>query len=174
MSLSDEAIYSLDFGATMNLEQNLTILALHQETLKNLTSLFTQEEAQIFRESAKAWTVLEVMCHLKDFELVFIERVEVMLKKITPTFALFEQNEAVVENKYSEQVLSEVVQAFSLHRERTLSLFRNLEPQQFQRMGIHPKKGRMSIADMPENLIFHDSKHIRQVSRILAAMRQVS
>jgi hypothetical protein len=77
----------------------------------------------------------------------------------------------VAENKYSEQHLSDVVQAFTLYRERTLSLFKNLEPQQWQRTGIHPKKGRMSVADMPENLIFHDSKHIRQISRILTAKR---
>lgn len=158
----------------MNLEQHLNILAIHQETFKHLTNLVTQQEAQTFRENPRAWTVLEVMCHLRDFELVFIERVETMLKKITPTFTVFDQNEAVTENKYSEQMLGEVVQAFSLHRERTLSLFKNLEPQQWQRMGIHPKKGRMSVTDMPENLIFHDSKHIRQVSRILAAMRQAS
>lgn len=156
----------------MHLEQTLNILTIHQETLKHLTSLVTQEEARTFRETPAAWTILEVMCHLKDFEVVFIERVETMLKKITPTFTLFDQNAAIVENKYSEQTLSEVVQAFSLYRERTLSLFKNLEPQQWQRMGLHPKKGRMSMADMPENLIFHDSKHIRQVSRILAAKHQ--
>ena len=114
------------------------------------------------------------MCHLKDFEVVFTERVETMLKKITPTFVTFDQNEAVIENKYSEQVLTEVVQAFNLYRERTLSLFKNLEPQQWQRMGLHPKKGRMSVADMPGNLIFHDSKHIRQLSRILAAKHQAT
>jgi hypothetical protein len=162
---------SLSRSATVNLEQTLTILSVHQETLKHLTGLVTQEEAQSFRETPTAWTILEVMCHLKDFEVVFIERVETMLKKITPTFVLFDQNEAVTENKYSEQSLSEVVQAFSLYRERTLSIFRNLEPQQWQRMGLHPKKGRMSMTDMPESLIFHDSKHIRQVSRILAAKR---
>lgn len=158
----------------MNLEQTLHILSVHQETLKHLTKLVTQEEAKTFREAPQAWTILEVMCHLRDFETVFIERVETILKKITPTFAAFDQNEAVIENKYSEQVLSEVVQAFSLHRDRTMSIFKNLEPQQWQRMGIHPKKGRMSMADMPENLIFHDSKHIRQLSRILAAKRQAS
>jgi hypothetical protein len=155
----------------VSLEQNLHILSAHQETFKHLTKLVTQEEAQSFRENKEAWTILEVMCHLRDFEMVFIERVEVMLKKITPTFVAFDQNEAVIENKYSEQHLSEVVQAFSLYRDRTMSVFKNLEPQQWQRMGLHPKKGRMSMADMPENLIFHDSKHIRQVSRILAAKR---
>jgi DinB superfamily len=158
----------------MNLEQTLHILSVHQETFKHLTSLVTQEEAKTFRETPTAWTILEVMCHLKDFEVVFIERVEVMLKKITPTFAAFDQNEAVLENKYSEQTLSEVVQAFSLYRERTISLFKNLEPQQWQRMGLHPKRGRMSMTDMPENLIFHDTKHIRQVSRILAAKHHSS
>jgi DinB superfamily len=162
----------LSRSTTVNLEQTLQILTVHQETLKHLTSLVTQEEARTFRESKEAWTILEVMCHLKDFEVIFIERVEVMLKKITPTFAAFDQNEAVIAHKYSEQTLSEVVQAFSLYRERTLSLFKNLEPQQWQRMGLHPKRGRTSMTDMPENLIFHDSKHIRQVSRILAAKHQ--
>jgi DinB superfamily len=164
---------SLSRSNAVNLEQTLHILSVHQETFKHLTSLVTQEEAKTFRETPAAWTILEVMCHLKDFEVIFIERAEMMLKKITPTFTLFEQNEAVIANNYAEQNLTEVVQAFSLYRERTLSLFKNLEPQQWQRMGIHPKKGRMSMTDMPENLIFHDSKHIRQVSRILAAKRQV-
>jgi DinB superfamily len=165
---------SLSRSTTVNLEQTLHILSVHQETFKHLTSLVTQEEAKTFRETPTAWTILEVMCHLKDFEVVFIERVEVMLKKITPTFVAFDQNDAVTDNKYSDQMLSEVVQAFSLYRERTISLFKNLEPQQWQRMGLHPKKGRMSMTDMPENLIFHDSKHIRQVSRILAAKHHSS
>lgn len=154
---------------TVNLEQTLNILNLHQETFKHLTGLVTQEEAKTFREHPHAWTVLEVMGHLKDFEIVFIERVESMVKKITPTFTAFDQNEAVFTNKYNEQTLSEVVQAFGLYRERTISLFKNLEPQQWQRMGLHPSKGRISMAEMPENLIFHDSKHIRQISRILIA-----
>lgn len=158
----------------MNFEQNLHILAIHQETLEHLTGLVTPEEARTFRDSPEAWTILEVMCHLKDFEVVFTERVEAMLKKITPTFTVFDQHKAVLENNYSEQPLREVVQAFGLYRERTISVFKNLEPQQWQRMGLHPKKGRMSVADMPENLVFHDSKHIRQVSRLLAAKHRTS
>jgi hypothetical protein len=66
----------------MHLEQHLHILSIHQETLKYMTSLVTQEEAQTFREAPESWTILEVMCHVKDFEMVFIERVEVMLKKL--------------------------------------------------------------------------------------------
>jgi hypothetical protein len=157
----------------MNLEQHLQILSVHRETIKNLASLASQEEARDFREKAQAWTFLEVMCHLRDFELIFLEdRVEVMLKKITPTFASVDQNELVIENKYSEQNLAEVSQAFWFYRERTMSVFKNLEPQQWQRMGIHPKQGRMTIADVLERIIFHDSKHIRQLSRILAALQQ--
>ncbi len=158
----------------MSLEQSLHTLAVHQETLKYLTSLVTPEEAREFRERPDTWTILEIMCHLKDFEMVFIERVEQMLKKITPSFTAYDQDAMVVSNKYSEQILSEVVQAFTLYRERTISLFKGLEPQQWQRMGLHPKKGRMTVADMPENMIFHDSKHIRQISRILALKHQAS
>jgi hypothetical protein len=153
----------------VSLEQHLQILTVHQETLKYLTSLVTQEEAREFREKDGAWTILEVMCHLRDFEMIFTERVEHMLKKITPTFTPYDQNALVTENNYSEQTLSEVVQAFGLYRERTLSIFRGLEPQQWQRMGLHPKQGRMTVADMPERIVFHDSKHIRQLARILAS-----
>jgi uncharacterized damage-inducible protein DinB len=156
----------------MNLEQNLHILSIHQETVKHLSRLVTQEEAREFREKPEAWTMLEVLCHLKDFETIFIERIELVLKKLTPTFPAYDQNAMVIENDYANQQLSEVVQAFSLYRERTISLFKNLEPQQWTRMGLHPKGGRMTIADLLERIVFHDSKHIRQLSRILAAMRQ--
>jgi DinB superfamily len=155
----------------MNLEQHLQILAIHRETLKYLTSLVNQEEAQSFHEKPEAWTILEVMCHLRDFEVIFVERVEQMLKKITPTFTAYDQDELVRENNYSEQTLSEVVQAFGLYRERTIAVFKGLEPQQWGRMGLHPTQGRLTVADMPERMIFHDSKHIRQITRILASKK---
>jgi uncharacterized damage-inducible protein DinB len=156
----------------MNLEQNLNILSIHQETVKHLSRLVTQEEAMTFREKPEAWTALEVLCHLKDFETIFIERIELVLKKLTPTFPAHDQDAMVIENDYANQNLGEVVQAFSLYRERTVSLFKNLEPQQWTRMGLHPKGGRMTIADLLERIVFHDSKHIRQLSRILAALKQ--
>ncbi|MGL4611166.1 MAG: DinB family protein [Trueperaceae bacterium] len=157
----------------MNLEQHLQQLAIHQETIKHLASLLSQQEAQTFREEPTAWTFLEVICHLRDFELVFIEgRIDLMLKKITPTFDAVDQNALVKENKYAQQTLTEMTQAFCLYRERTISVFKGLEPQQWRRMGIHPSQGRMTISDVLEHVLFHDAKHIRQLSRILAALKR--
>jgi hypothetical protein len=157
----------------MNQELHLQILSLHQETIKHLASLVTQDEARDFREMPEAWTFLEVMCHLRDLELIFEGRIELMLKKITPTFDSVDQEALVTENNYAGQTLAEVVQAFSLYRERTISMFKNLEPQQWARMGIHPKQGRMTVAQLLERIVLHDSKHIRQLTRILARKHQV-
>jgi hypothetical protein len=49
-----------------------------------------------------------------------------------------------------------------------LELLRGLKPEQWDRGGIHPSRGRLSIKDFVAIMAAHDENHFEQLRRALA------
>jgi hypothetical protein len=54
---------------------------------------------------------------------------------------------------------------------RLLSVLAALSPDQWQRGGIHPRRGRMTVGDFVTEMAWHDDNHLDQLRRALAGGR---
>ncbi len=137
------------------------------DILKNILGDVTQETATTYRDSGDGWTALEALCHLRDFDYIFQHRVERMLSEELPDLVPADHDQMVIDNRYSEQDLNEVLADFVQHRRAFIDLFKSLTDEQWERHGNHPERESFSMTDALMQLGLHDVTHIEQITRTL-------
>ena len=80
--------------------------------LTHILQGIAQSDAATWRDGADGWTVLDVMCHLRDYEDIFRERGELMMGDSVPTFPVYDHLAMVVEREYHAQDLLSVLAEF--------------------------------------------------------------
>jgi len=127
----------------------------------------SSERAMEAKDGPDGWSVVEVVCHLRDFEGYFRGRVELMLAQETPALPRYDHEALAIERDYQHQNLKEVFTDLLSKRIAFLELFESLTPEQFSRTGMHPESGSISVFDALVQLIHHDLTHLDQIARCL-------
>lgn len=129
-----------------------------------------QGESVLARRPAEtAWAAKEVVCHLRDTEESFLGRFQTILANDEPKFLPVEPDRWAQDRQYLRNDAVEALQAFRARREETLKLLDSLTPQQWDRGGMHPTRGRMTIKDFVAFMAWHDDNHLDQLKRALRA-----
>ena len=130
----------------------------------------TQEEAQTIRDGAEGWSVLEIMCHLRDYQDIFATRIRRMLEEDNPMFELYDEAARmamVVENDYAKQNLRSVVADFRSTRRELINRLSSLRDDQWNRVGSFAEDDEVDIAMPVAHTMLHDGDHTEQIARIL-------
>lgn len=126
-------------------------------------------EAQLSkRPDDKNWAVTEVICHLRDTEELFFTRFQNILAMSEPKFSATDADRWAVDRQYLRNDIHEALGAFQKRREETLQFLRGLQPDQWNRVGIHSKYGPLSIDKYVELMVNHGNDHLAQLKRALA------
>lgn len=128
-----------------------------------------QRQAEELRDGADGWSVLFITCHLRDYEVAWRERVELMLAEDTPTFSTFDHHEVVEGHEYAAQELRAVLSELSERRAALIARLEGLDDRQWLRPGLHPEQGPGTVLDVAINAGLHDLDHLEQIARCLAA-----
>ena len=64
-------------------------------------------------------------------------------------------------------VALEALSTFKQRRGETLAFLRGLRPEQWDRGGVHPVRGRMPVKDFVALMAWHDDNHLDQLKRAL-------
>lgn len=115
----------------------------------------------------KGWTVLEVICHLRDFDRIFRSRARQMLTEREPKLQGYDHERMAVEFHYNDQDLRTALAELRASRLETISFFEALHGEQWQRSGVHPERGRFTMDDALMQVGLHDMLHVEQIIRIL-------
>lgn len=137
--------------------------ALIERTLRDVS----QADARTLRDGPDGWSVLFIACHLRDYELVWRERVDLMLAQENPTFATFDHHEVIEVNRYADQDLRAVLADLAARRAGLLALLEGLDDEAWLRCGLHPDQGPGSVLDVAVNAGLHDIDHLEQLARCL-------
>jgi hypothetical protein len=119
------------------------------------------------RPDARNWAATEVLCHLRDAEELFMIRFETIMAADDPALTALDPDRWAAERQYLTNDASEAVAAFRRRREESLAFFRKLEPDQWQRGGVHPVRGRFTLDDFATLMAWHDDNHLDQLKRAL-------
>ncbi len=128
------------------------------------------EAALVRRPDAKNWAAKEVVCHLRDTEELFMARFDMIATSDEPKFPALNPvtpDRWAEERQYLRNDVSEALGAFRRRREESLAHLRALTPEQWQRGGIHPTRGRMTVGDFVTLIAWHDDNHLDQLRRAL-------
>lgn len=113
------------------------LVALDQqlsETLILLRSL--SEQHGTFRYEPGKWSAKEVLGHLIDTERIMSYRALCIARSDRTPLPGFEQDDYVKAGAFDHRTVGNLAREFEQVRRSTISLFRNLEPNAWERIGI--------------------------------------
>ncbi len=140
-------------------------LAKLTETPKVLTSLLRGVSDEVLRRkpAPEKWSILEIACHLRDVEQLFVERYGKIANHDRPELRMMNQDEVAARLKYNEDNSAAALRKFRAFREETVALLSALAYQSWQHVGLHPKRGEFSIAAHVAMHVSHDANHLSQI-----------
>lgn len=115
------------------------------------------------------WSALEVVCHLRDLERLWADRMVKAAFSDRPAFYMPDVDTLAEKNGYNTQDPAAALKEFARLRADSLCLLRALPPSHWKRTGMHPKRGEISIERMVEIMIGHDKGHLDQIEKAVAA-----
>lgn len=131
----------------------------------------TQEQAQATRGGDEQWTVVQVICHLRDNEQFRLERIRLMRTKDNPHIVAYDQEKLAKERNYAADDLGTAFGAFLRYRYDVIAEFQSLSPAEWERTGEHEEQGLITIGDQLVRAVTHDTMHAAQIAGLVARLR---
>ncbi len=124
------------------------------------------------RPSDDAWSLKEIAAHLRDCEEHLVHSLELIVSDEAPRIPRFDADALVLERDYREIDLYEALERFAYLRHRTVNLLWSLAPEDWERTGLHPYLGPVSVARLVREQSEHDLEHLWQARRLRQALVQ--
>jgi hypothetical protein len=124
------------------------------------------------RPHPEKWSVVEILAHLAEDELVTSWRYRQMLENNGGPLAAFDQDLWAQWGDYGRWDAQQALDLFTLLREANLRMLRCLNEADWQRSGVHTERGPITIADLARHMAGHDVNHIEQIRSILGIERR--
>lgn len=146
-------------------------LAATPEALEALLAGVTQAQARAARGGDENWSVVEIVCHLRDAETRALEREQAMRDEPHPFLAAYDQEVWAAERDYAGQDLRAALDEFQAVRARRLAFLTTLTPDEWQRVGRHEEQGDITLQAHVIHIVAHDLVHLAQLGRQLRGSR---
>ena len=115
------------------------------------------------------WSALQILCHLADAEMVYGVRIRLILTVERPWISAYDQDAWADRFVEVEHDFKETVNRWRITRDANLRVLGSLQPQDWERAGMHAERGEESVAAIAGMLADHDRDHLAQLRRVLAA-----
>lgn len=118
------------------------------------------------RPAPGAWAPVEVVCHLRDIEETFGERVTAILGMPEPVLPeVGPADRWAADRQYLRHDAATALAHWRRRRGESLEMLVALSPSDWQRGGEHPARGRLSIDMLVALMAWHDDNHLEQLTR---------
>jgi hypothetical protein len=117
------------------------------------------------------WSALEVVCHLADFEPVFVERMKrVLAYDEPPLLVAADENLFFKALCYHDRDAAEELAVVEATRASAARLIRGLTPAQLARTGVHSAKGLVTLEQVIRTVTGHIAHHVPFILEKRAAL----
>jgi len=147
----------------------LTALRETPGALRQAVSGLSPEQLSTPEQPGK-WSVLQVVQHLADSEIVGAFRFRMVLAHDGPTVPGYDQDLWAERLRYEEADVETALNDFTTLRNSNLRLLERATPEDRQRVMRHAERGDESIETMMRLYAGHDTVHLRQIARIRTAI----
>lgn len=121
------------------------------------------------RPAPEAWAPIEVLAHLAEMEVLQTARLLAMISAERPHLQELDAAALARRSRYLERGVEDELQRFRRRREDTLEVLRSCTAAELARVGVHPRRGVMTVADLVADMLAHDTVHVGQIRQRLAA-----
>ena len=113
------------------------------------------------------WGVVEIFCHLRDWEAIYIDRAERILREREPQIMAVDDTLWPIERDYHAADPYAALQEFADRRARFVQLLGGAQATDWQRGGHHSQAGWITISWLVERAAEHDLEHIPPLRALL-------
>ena len=135
--------------------------------LKNISPDWTSNN-----EGGESWSAYDIVGHLIHGEKTdWIPRMEIILSDIQDKrFELFDRFAQFEDSKGKS--LTQLLDEFKSLRQKNIEFLRSstLTDNDFEKTGIHPAFGEITLSQLLSTWTVHDLNHIAQISRVMAKL----
>jgi hypothetical protein len=117
-------------------------------------------------EAPGKWSVLDVVCHLADSELIYGYRLRMIVAEDEPALVGYDQDRWAERLHHDVRDLDLELERLESLRRSNLGFLRSLKDAEWDRVGRHSERGDESVRRVFEMLAAHDLVHLRQIERI--------
>ena len=123
-----------------------------------------------YKPSPEKWSVVEILGHLADVEIIYGYRLRQMLADTKPIIAPLDQDAWARNLNYLDSPAVELVAFYGLGRHHNLRLLRSLKASDLSKSAFHPEMQReVSVAELVERMGGHGAGHLQQIEKLKAA-----
>jgi len=120
-----------------------------------------------YKPRPEKWSILEILAHLADIEIVYAYRLRQMLADQKPVIAPMDQDEWAKKLGYMDTPAPELVALYGLNRHHNLRLLRRLKPGDLEKSAFHPEyQEAVTVATLIEMIARHGANHLEQIERL--------
>lgn len=128
----------------------------------------TQEQATTMTDGVDGWSALFILCHVRDYEGIYTERIKAALEQDNPELSRpLTNDELAVQNNYAGQDFHTVFAAYKTQRKALIALLEGLDDAQWERRATLAPSGESTVLEWAINAALHDIDHIEQIARTL-------
>lgn len=148
-----------------------------EEILTGLDSMVIQFGRMIENRSRESlqqpgqdgrWGVVEVLCHLRDWEDVIHDRIWQIVEGERPEFEDPDVMMWSLEHDYGAQDAHEVYEALSAMRRTLIERLREVDGAVWDRTGIVEGHGEMTLGEFLHHVIEHDQRYLEEAREAVA------
>ncbi len=138
-----------------------------QLSVRHILDLSEREPLLTYRDGGTGWTVTEILCHLRDFESVFLERAQLTANSDFPDLPFPDPDQLAIDHHYAAEQTWQAFEDWQRRRRAFLEFLECLEEDAWERAANHPTRGRFTLKQQLALAAWHDVNHIEQITRIL-------
>ncbi len=164
-------------GVRMQEQAEATRLPEDQQLLRDLAAfpdwirhLISGRSLSELREPASdgGWGVVDNLCHLRDWQRVFLERARRIVDEDDPVLEALDDSLWEIERNYRSDDPARALAEFAELRSEFVALLDRAEPAAWDRPGQHTLRGPLTLRTVGEHLREHDREHDRQLRNVVA------
>ncbi len=116
------------------------------------------------RPDPERFTLREVLCHVADWEDVFLDRMIRTREQDTPHLQGYDEGQWALDHDYASRDWREQIRLIRERRPRLLVLLQSLSPDDWERAGSHSEVGPLTLETQATLVALHDTYHLRQIA----------
>ena len=124
-----------------------------------------------YHPSPGKWNIHENIAHRAKYQPVFIDRIRKILTNDEPAFEVYKADDDDEFEIYCAFTTYELLKKISSDREVIFHLITHLPIDKLDRIGTHPKYGKLTISEWTEFFLLHEAHHLLTIFQLAHRVR---
>ena len=144
------------------------LLKALRETAHAMEALLWELDEDVLDERAPGdeWSIRDLVLHMNEMERRFVERLERIARLDEPKIEAFDGDSIEPQRGGEDLMAFELMDEFGVQRQQAVYLLWSLDEDDWERRGVHPYLGPLSILQCAREMNEHDLSHLWQLRRL--------